>query len=62
MVNNKMVNDKMVNDFMEKKIYNSPLMEIQQVNLTKCLLDGSPYLCPIPPIGPASARGGSEID
>ena len=62
MVNDKMVNDKMVNDFMEKKIYNAPLMEIQQVNLTQCLLDGSPDLRPIPPIGPAPARGGSEID
>ena len=57
-----MVNDKMVNDFMEKKIYNAPLMEIQQVNLTQCLLDGSPDLRPIPPIGPAPARGGTEID
>lgn len=47
---------------MEKKIYITPLMEVQQVNLTQCLLDGSPDLRPIPPIGPAPARVGSEID
>ncbi len=48
----------MVNGFMEKKIYIAPLMEIQQVNLTQCLLDGSPVEDPrpIPPIGPAPAR------
>jgi hypothetical protein len=53
-----MVNDKMVNGFMKKKIYITPLMEIQQVNLTQCLLDGSPVEDPrpIPPIGPAPAR------
>jgi hypothetical protein len=52
-----MVNDKMVNGFMEKKIYITPLMEIQQVNLTQCLLDGSPVdPRPIPPIGPAPVR------
>ena len=33
---------------MEKKIYITPLMEIQQVNLTQCLLDGSPITPPIP--------------
>ena len=43
-----MVNDKMVNGFMEKKIYITPLMEVQQVNLTQCLLDGSPITPPIP--------------
>lgn len=52
-----MVNDKMVNGFMEKKIYITPLMEVQQVTLTQCLLDGSPVdPRPIPPIGPAPAR------
>lgn len=41
---------------MEKKIYITPLMEIQQVNLTQCLLDGSPVVDPLPvaPIGPGA--------
>ena len=52
-----MVNDKMVNGFMEKKIYITPIMEIQQVNLTQCLLDGSPVdPLPTPPIGPGAPK------
>lgn len=48
---------------MEKKIYITPLMEIQQVNLTQCLLDGSPITSiPVPPHPGAPGRVGSEID
>lgn len=50
-----MVNDKMVNGFMEKKIYITPLMEVQQINLTQCLLDGSPII-PVPPHPGAPGR------
>ena len=59
-----MVNDKIVNDFMEKKIYITPLMEVQQINLTQCLLDGSPITpsIPVPPHPGAPGRVGSEID
>lgn len=37
---------------MEKKIYITPLMEVEQINLSKCLLDGSPVTpspTPVPP-------------
>jgi hypothetical protein len=35
---------------MEKKIYITPLMEVEQINLSKCLLDGSPVdPLPVPP-------------
>ena len=43
-----MVNDKMVNGFMEKKLYNAPLMEVSQINLSSCILDGSPVADPLP--------------
>lgn len=33
---------------MEKKIYTAPLMEVEQVSLSKCLLDGSPTVTPTP--------------
>ena len=49
---------------MEKKIYNAPLIEVQQINLTQCLLDGSPITPSIPvrPHPGAPGRVGSEID
>ena len=35
---------------MAKKIYSTPLMEVEQVNLSSCLLDGSPIVPPpVPP-------------
>ena len=39
---------------MEKKIYTTPLMEVEQISLSKCLLDVSPAgdSHPIPPLGP----------
>lgn len=42
---------------MEKKLYNAPLMEVAQINLSSCILDGSPVVDPrpIPPVGPAGA-------
>lgn len=41
---------------MEKKIYITPLMEVEQINLSKCLLDGSPVdPRPLPPLGPSGA-------
>jgi hypothetical protein len=33
---------------MAKKIYSTPLMEVEQVNLSSCLLDGSPIVPPVP--------------
>ncbi len=41
---------------MEKKIYISPLMEVANISLTQCLLDGSPVedLLPTPPLGPGA--------
>ncbi len=33
---------------MAKKIYSTPLMEVEQVNLSSCLLDVSPIV-PVPP-------------
>ena len=56
-----MVNDKMVNGFMEKKLYNAPLMEVSQINLSSCILDGSPTpdpdpVIPIPPLGPGAPK------
>lgn len=38
---------------MEKKVYISPLMEVETISLSKCLLDGSPIATPTPPLGPA---------
>ena len=39
---------------MEKKIYMTPLMEVETISLSRCLLDGSPtYPGPTPPPGPA---------
>lgn len=39
---------------MEKKLYNAPLMEVSQINLSSCILDGSPTpdpdpVIPVPP-------------
>jgi hypothetical protein len=39
---------------MEKKIYMTPLMEVETISLSRCLLDGSPTH-PIPPLGPGLA-------
>lgn len=33
---------------MEKKQYISPLMEVEKINLSSCILDGSPVK-PVPP-------------
>ncbi len=33
---------------MEKKIYSSPLVEVEAINLSKCLLDASPAATPTP--------------
>ena len=43
---------------MEKKVYISPLMEVEQINLSKCLLDGSPVVDPhpVPPLGPGAPK------
>ena len=41
---------------MEKKIYTAPLMEVAQISLSKCLLDGSPATSPIPPLGPGAPK------
>ena len=42
---------------MEKKLYNAPLMEVSQINLSSCILDGSLVdPLPTPPIGPAPKR------
>ena len=51
-----MVNDKMVNGFMEKKLYIAPLMEVSQINLSSCILDGSLVELPTPPIGPGAPK------
>ena len=37
-----MVNGKMVNGFMEKKVYNSPQIEVEKINLSAAVLVGSP--------------------
>ena len=44
---------------MEKKLYNSPLIEVETIRLSKCLLDGSPVPDPkpVPPHPGAPARG-----
>ena len=49
-----MVNNKMVNSIMEKRLYNSPLVEVEQINLTGMLME-SPVTPtkPTPPPGPA---------
>lgn len=46
---------------MEKKLYNAPLMEVSQINLSSCILDGSPTpdpdpVIPIPPLGPGAPK------
>ena len=41
MVNDKMVNDKMVNFIMEKKVYNTPHCEVEEVQLGSALLVAS---------------------
>ena len=41
---------------MEKKIYNAPLMEVSQINLSSCILDGSPVQLPTPPLGPGAPK------
>jgi hypothetical protein len=44
---------------MEKKIYSSPLVEVEAINLSKCLLDASPAADPRPtdlPIGPGAPK------
>lgn len=41
---------------MEKKMYVSPLMEVEQVNLQSVVLAGSPGASPVPP-HPAPRRG-----
>ena len=33
---------------MKKKLYISPLMEVETINLSSCLLDGSPAPTPTP--------------
>ena len=40
---------------MEKKVYISPLMEVETISLSKCLLDGSSIATPTPPPGPSGA-------
>lgn len=45
---------------MKKKVYSTPLMEVEQINLSKCLLDASPVTPPTDthpdlPIGPGAA-------
>lgn len=39
---------------MKKKLYMRPLMEVETINLSSCLLDGSPVADPrpTPPVGP----------
>lgn len=40
-----------------KKLYNAPLMEVSQINLSSCILDGSPVdPLPTPPIGPGAPK------
>ena len=48
---------------MEKKVYISPLMEVEQICLSKCLLDGSPAVStkPTPPIGPGAPKRRTEV-
>ena len=55
-----MVNDKMVNGFMEKKIYNAPLIEVSKIVANGMVLAVSP-IPPFPQPG-APARGGIKID
>lgn len=46
---------------MEKKIYNTPLSEVQKIDLTNALLDASPVdPHPLPPIGPAPKQSNTE--
>ena len=42
---------------MEKKLYMSPLMEVETICLSSCLLDVSPAgdSHPVPPLGPGVA-------
>ena len=41
---------------MEKKLYNAPLVEVENIVLGGVLM-GSPTLLPAPPLGPAPSRG-----
>ncbi len=42
---------------MEKKLYIAPLMEVSQINLSSCILDGSPVdPLPTPPLGPGAPK------
>lgn len=43
---------------MEKKLYISPLTEVEKINLSSCLLDGSPIPepTPVPPHPGAPSR------
>ena len=34
---------------MEKKVYMCPQIEVEKINLTRCLLEGSPVDPPVPP-------------
>ena len=61
MVNNKMVNDKMVNGFMEKKIYNAPLIEVSKIVANGMVLAVSPGIPPFPQPG-SPARVGIKMD
>ena len=51
-----MITDYRISDLviMEKKLYISPLMEVETISLSSCLLDVSPAL-PVPPFGPSGA-------
>ena len=40
---------------MEKKIYTTPLMEVEKISLSRCLLEGS-SVAPVPPHPGAPAR------
>ena len=43
---------------MEKRIYISPLIEVEAISLIQCLLDGSPVVDPHPelPLGPGAPK------
>ncbi len=48
---------------MEKKRYISPLMEVETISLSKCLLDVSPAgdSHPEPPIGPGAPQRRTHV-
>ena len=43
---------------MKKRQYIIPLMEVAQINLSSCILDGSPVVdpLPVPPLGPGAPK------